>query len=57
MAVFTLATDSPSQTDNLSSKSVKLDGKPMDKVRWIAHPIKTVPFSLPDTNYPTDNPS
>ena len=24
---------------------------------WIAHPIKTVPFSLSDTNYPTDNPS
>ena len=34
-----------------------LTEKPVDKVRWIAHPINTVPFSLSDTNYPTDNPS
>ena len=34
-----------------------LTEKPTDKVRRIAHPIKTVPFSLSDRNYPTDNPS
>ena len=38
LAVFTLETDYPSQTDIPSSKSVKIDGKQMDKVRRIAHP-------------------
>ena len=37
MAVFTLETDTP------SSKSVKIDGKRMDKVRRIVHP-KLRPF-------------
>ena len=41
---------------NLQNPS-NLTEKPMDKVRRIAHPIKNVPFSLSDRNYPTDNPS
>ena len=53
MAVFTL------ETDNSSSKFVKIDGKKMDKVRRIVHPklrpfcfqIKT--YYLSDANYPT----
>ena len=53
MAVFTL------ETDNSSSKSVKIDGKKMEKVRRIVHPklrpfhfqIKT--YYLSDANYPT----
>ena len=59
MAVFTLETDNP------SSKSVKIDGKKkqMDKVKRIVHQklspfyfeIKT--YYLSDANYPTDNPS
>ena len=46
MAVFTLETDNPSQTDNPSSKSVKIDGK-TDGLSQADCPskIKTVPFS------------
>ena len=48
------------ETDNPSSKSVKIDGKQMDKVRRIVHPklrpfhfqIKTYYLSA-DANYPT----
>ena len=39
LTVFTLETDNP------SSKSVKIDGKQMDEVRRIVHQIETVPFS------------
>ena len=50
--------------DNPPSKPVKIDGKQMDKVRWIVH-SKLKPFyifklrriNLSDTNYLTDNPS
>ena len=57
MAVFTL------EMDDSSSKSDKIDGKQMDKVRRIVHlnvrpfhfQIKT--YYLSDANYPTDNPS
>ena len=53
MAVFTL------ETDNSSSKCVKIDGKKMEKVRRIVHPklrpfhfqIKT--YYLSDASYPT----
>ena len=45
MAVFTLETDYPSETDNLSLKSVKLTEQQMDNVSWIVHLIKTIPFS------------
>ena len=59
MAVFTL------ETDNSSSKSVKIDRKKtqMDKVKRIVHPkLRPFPFEiktyyLSDANYPTDNPS
>ena len=46
MNVFTIETDYPSETDNPSSKSVKIDEKKqMDKVRRIVHTeTKTVPF-------------
>ena len=62
MAVFTPETDYPSQTDNPSIKSVKIDEKQMDKVRQIVHPklrpfhfqIKT--YYMSDENYQTDNP-
>ena len=37
MAVFTTETDYPSETDNPSLKSVKIDEKQMDKVRQIVH--------------------
>ena len=45
MAVFTVETDYPSETDNLSLKSVKLTEQQMDNVSWIVHLIKTIPFS------------
>ena len=53
MAVFTL------ETDNSSSKCVKIDGKKMESVGRIVHPklrpfhfrIKT--YYLSDANYPT----
>ena len=56
LAVFKLETDNP------SSKSVKSDGKQMDKVRQIVHPkfnhsIFKLRHYLSDANYPTDNPS
>ena len=62
MAVFPLEKDS-AWDGNPCSKSVKIDGKLMDKVRRIVHPklrpfhfqIKT--YYLWDANYPTDNPS
>ena len=45
MAVFTLETDDPSETDNPSSKSVKIVGK-TDAQSQAHRPseIKTVPF-------------
>ena len=46
MAVFTMETDYPSETNNPASKSVKIDEKKkkkMDKVRRIVHP-KLIPF-------------
>ena len=62
-AFFTLEMDYSSETDNPSSKSVKIDGKQMDKVRRIVH-AKLRPFHfqittyyLSDANYPTDNSS
>ena len=55
--------DYASETDNPSSKSVKIDGKQLDKARRIVHQklspfhfqIKT--YCVYDTNSPTDNPS
>ena len=52
-----------SETDNPSSKSVKIDGKQMDKVRWIVPPklrpfhFQIMTYYLSDANYPTDNPT
>ena len=51
------------ETDNPSSKSVKTDGKQMDKVRRIIHEIfrpfhfQIKTYYLSGANYPTDNPS
>ena len=46
MAVFTLETDYPSETDSLSSKSVKIDGKTDGQSQAdCPSKIKTVPFS------------
>ena len=61
MAVFTLETENPSEMDKPSSKSVKIDGKQMDKVRRIVHPkltpfhFQTKTYYLSNANYPTDN--
>ena len=69
MAVSTLETDYPFETDNPSSKLVKIDGKQVDKVRRIVHlkfrpfyfQIKTYYLSeaiyLTDNSSQTDNPS
>ena len=60
MVVFTLEMDYPSETDNPSYKSAKIEGEKTGKVRQIVCPklklshsqMKTdYPF---DTNYPTD---
>ena len=45
MAVFILETDYPSETDNPSSTSVKIDGKQKDKVRRIVHPKLSLNFA------------
>ena len=48
--------------DNLSSQSVKNDGKQMAKVRRIVHPnqrpfhFQIKMYYLSEANYPTDNP-
>ena len=55
--------DYASETDNPSSKSVKIDGKQLDEARRMVHQklspfhfqIKT--YCVYDTNSPTDNPS
>ena len=39
MAVFTLETDYPSETDDLSLKSVKSTEQQMGNVSWVVHPI------------------
>ena len=62
-AFFTLEMDYSSETDNPSSKSVKLTEKHTDKVRRIVHAkLRPVHFQittyyLSDANYPTDNSS
>ena len=60
MVVFTLEMDYPSETDNPSYKSAKIEGGKTGKVRRIICP-KLKPFHSEmktdhpfDTNYPTD---
>ena len=60
MVVFTPEMDYPSETDNPSYKSAKIEGGKTGKVRWIICP-KLKPFHSQmktdypfDTNYPTD---
>ena len=43
MAIFTLETDYPSETDNPSSNTTNLAEKQIDKVRRIVH-LKLRPF-------------
>lgn len=60
MVVFTIEMDYPSETDNPSYKSTKIEGKKTGKVRWNICPMLN-PFHFHmktgypiDTNYPTD---